>query len=124
MLANHGYRRPVDAEWIRAIEEQARGTADERIRELEGFIEAIGHADWCASIDGQDCECGYAELAIPDGSKPPCSGCGGRRWANDENWTPDDPRTWDGKRSKGDGLIPCGFCNEGGWDAPLVEPVA
>lgn len=43
-----------------------------------------------------------------------CS-CKGRRWVNDENWTPADPR-WRGKRSQGDGLIPCGFCNEGGWN--------
>lgn len=47
-----------------------------------------------------------------------CSGCGGRRWVEDENWQPDDPRTWKGERSHGDGLIPCGFCNEAGWDTP------
>ncbi len=54
----------------------------------------------------------------------PCSGCKGRRWAEDENWQPSDPRTWDGSRSHGDGLIPCGFCNEGGWDTPDFAPDA
>jgi hypothetical protein len=49
-----------------------------------------------------------------------CS-CGGRRWVDDENWAPEYwamatmPR-----REPGDGLIPCGGCNFGGWD---VEPV-
>lgn len=36
----------------------------------------------------------------------------------DEGWSPEDPRIWRGERSPGDGLIPCGFCNLGGWDAP------
>jgi hypothetical protein len=49
----------------------------------------------------------------------PCSGCGGTRWSEDENWSPAYPESWDGSRSPGDGLIPCGFCNEGGWNVPV-----
>jgi hypothetical protein len=49
-----------------------------------------------------------------------CS-CGGRRWVEDENWQPED---WerDRGREEGSGLIPCGGCNEGGWNTP-VGPV-
>lgn len=50
-------------------------------------------------------------------SSASCS-CGGRRWVNDENWE-GDGRT---ERTKHDGLIPCGFCNEGGWDTPDFAP--
>lgn len=49
-----------------------------------------------------------------------CS-CGGRRWVEDENW---EPEYWamatKPRREPGDGLIPCGNCNHGGWD---VDPV-
>lgn len=48
-----------------------------------------------------------------------CS-CGGRRWVEDANWSPPYPELWRGERSPGEGLIPCGNCNHGGWD---VEPV-
>lgn len=48
-----------------------------------------------------------------------CS-CGGRRWVEDKNWSPEYPELWRGERSPGDGLVPCGNCNFGGWD---VEPV-
>ena len=50
-----------------------------------------------------------------------CS-CGGRRWVEDANWSPQYPELWKGERSPGDGLIPCGNCNEGGWDVDPVEP--
>lgn len=50
-----------------------------------------------------------------------CEGCAGRRWVDDQNWSPDDPVTWHGERAPGDGLIPCGFCNHGGWDVPVGE---
>jgi len=79
------------------------------------------------------CECGCTNrtafgnrctICGPGPCRRKCSGCGGRRWSEDENWTPDDPRTWKGERSHGDGLIPCGFCNEGGWDTPDYEPEA
>lgn len=53
-----------------------------------------------------------------------CAGCRGRRWVNDENWQPDYPKTWKGERYRGDGLIPCGSCNEGGWDVAVGQPVA
>lgn len=61
-----------------------------------------------------------SEEAAPAAPERPCSGCGGRRWADDENWQPSDPRSWDGTRREADGLIPCGFCNEGGWDTPAA----
>jgi hypothetical protein len=48
----------------------------------------------------------------------PCS-CGGRRWVDDENWQPDHPSV---PRVRGDGLIPCGFCNFAGWDTPENAP--
>ncbi|EOD66883.1 hypothetical protein [Amycolatopsis vancoresmycina] len=47
--------------------------------------------------------------------------CGGRRWVNDENWSPAYPELWRGERSPGDGLVPCGNCNFGGWDVDPVE---
>ena len=53
----------------------------------------------------------------------PCS-CAGRRWVNDENWSPSYPESWDGTRSRGDGLIPCGSCNPGGWDVEPGAPMA
>jgi hypothetical protein len=43
-----------------------------------------------------------------------CVYCKGRRWVNDENWQPDDPR--DPRRSPHDGLLPCDGCNFAGWD--------
>jgi hypothetical protein len=63
-----------------------------------------------------------ATPASPPPPSEPCSGCGGRRWSNDENWQPTFPETWRGERSHGDGLIPCGFCNEAGWDTPDWAP--
>lgn len=50
----------------------------------------------------------------------PCScttGEGGAGWVVDEGWSPEfyamgDPRT------PHEGLVPCGFCNHGGWDHP------
>lgn len=53
----------------------------------------------------------------PVESPEPCS-CGGRRWVEDENWQPEDYERARG-RSPGSGLIPCGFCNEGGWHVPV-----
>jgi hypothetical protein len=46
-----------------------------------------------------------------------CS-CGGRRWVDDENW---QPELWEMQRGREpeSGLIPCGGCNEGGWDVPM-----
>jgi predicted RNA binding protein YcfA (HicA-like mRNA interferase family) len=46
-----------------------------------------------------------------------CS-CGGRRWVDDENWQPEQWEFQRGRR-RGSGLIPCGNCNHGGWDAPV-----
>lgn len=52
----------------------------------------------------------------------PCS-CGGRRWVQDEGWAPDylgiGTRQ---ERTEGDGLVPCGFCNHGGWDTEQHAP--
>jgi hypothetical protein len=57
-----------------------------------------------------------ADRALTEATCP----CGGRRWVDDENWQPDywamevQPR-----REPRAGLIPCGNCNEGGWDVPV-----
>lgn len=48
----------------------------------------------------------------------PCS-CGGKRWVDDENWSPPFRTIGAYERTPHDGLIPCGFCNEGGWNAPV-----
>lgn len=50
-----------------------------------------------------------------------CVYCKGRRWTDDQNWTPDYPETWRGEREPHNGLVPCGGCNQGGWDVPVVE---
>lgn len=62
---------------------------------------------------------------VDDGICPtcdPCS-CGGVRWVEDEGWSPDG---WKIRarieRTPGDGLIPCGFCNHGGWDIDPMPP--
>lgn len=51
-----------------------------------------------------------------------CPFCRGSRWTNDENWEPEQP--WDGSRHPADGLIPCGHCNQGGWDVEVGERAA
>ena len=61
-------------------------------------------------------------LATDTARPGPCVYCHDTRWTNDENWTPDDPKTWRGERSPGDGLIPCGGCNFAGWDTPVATP--
>lgn len=47
--------------------------------------------------------------------------CGGKRWVDDENWQPDEDEMRRG-REPHSGLIPCGFCNEGGWGTPVGGP--
>ncbi|MGE0841191.1 hypothetical protein [Pseudonocardia sp.] len=42
-----------------------------------------------------------------------CS-CGGDRWVDDQNWEP--AFRGDRRQPGGPGRLPCGFCNEGGWD--------
>lgn len=44
--------------------------------------------------------------------------CEGKRWVDDENWQPDQYEMRWG-REPHSGLIPCGFCNPGGWDTPV-----
>jgi hypothetical protein len=62
-----------------------------------------------------------AALAGDQPAVEPCH-CGGRRWVEDKNWSPQYPELWKGERSPGDGLVPCGSCNFGGWDVDPVEP--
>ncbi len=58
-----------------------------------------------------------AEVALTLATCP----CEGRRWSEDENWQPDHHGIRGPiLREPGNGLIPCGFCNEGGWN---VEPM-
>lgn len=45
----------------------------------------------------------------------PCTCNGG--WSVDENYQPEDYEASEPLRPE-KGLIPCGFCNHGGWDAP------
>jgi protein gp37 len=47
--------------------------------------------------------------------------CNRRRWVDDQNWSPEYPKEWRGERSPGDGRIPCGFCNHGGWDEEDID---
>lgn len=57
-------------------------------------------------------ETGRTEPVIMDPEER-CS-CGGRRWVDDENWLREPGQ----ERTEHDGLIPCGFCNESGWNTP------
>lgn len=58
-----------------------------------------------------------AERALTEAT---CS-CGGRRWVEDENWQPEEwAMATKPRREPGEGLIPCGGCNFGGWN---VDPV-
>jgi hypothetical protein len=63
-----------------------------------------------------------ALIAAHDAASPapatgdaPCSCNGG--WVEDQNFQPEDYERND-PLQPGKGLIPCGFCNHGGWDAP------
>lgn len=48
-----------------------------------------------------------------------CS-CEGRRWVDDEGWSPPDwAMAVKPVREPGNGLIPCGRCNHGGWNVPV-----
>lgn len=57
---------------------------------------------------------------LTDTCRRRCS-CGDTGWVEDEGWQPDDPRSWRGERSEGDGLVPCGFC--GDWNLGPEEHV-
>lgn len=51
-----------------------------------------------------------------------CS-CGGKRWVDNEGWSPPDwAMAVKPVREPGDGLIPCGNCNFGGWKLPVGSP--
>lgn len=47
-----------------------------------------------------------------------CSCKGG--WVEDEGWSPEyrEQALASYQKTPGDGIVPCGFCNHGGWDAP------
>lgn len=44
-----------------------------------------------------------------------CRTCLRTGYVDDQNWSPEHPELWRGERSPGDGRVPCGACNEGGW---------
>lgn len=54
-----------------------------------------------------------AVLETVEDESRPCP-CGGTRWTDDENWSPEFPG--DRPQPGGPGRLPCGFCNHGGWD--------
>ena len=81
------------------------------------------HVDFAAGdvTHRSDCvECGT--MLVDDLRCPacdPCS-CGGRRWVNDEGWSPHYyPAP---ERLPGNGLVPCGFCSD--WDDFPSPPYA
>ncbi|HEU5108825.1 MAG TPA: hypothetical protein VFT95_09735 [Micromonosporaceae bacterium] len=50
-----------------------------------------------------------------------CS-CGGKRWVDDEGWSPPDwAMAVKPVREPGRGLLPCGNCNHGGWNVPVGD---
>lgn len=62
-----------------------------------------------------------AEVAELRGQREPGSACicnGG--WSVDENYQPEDYEAGEPLRPE-KGLIPCGLCNHGGWDAPWPQ---
>jgi hypothetical protein len=71
----------------------------------------------CSANADPDTTADHAWAAVTEAlahNRKPCS-CGDTGWVDDENWSPEYPREWDGRREPGDGRIPCGFCNHGGW---------
>lgn len=82
------------------------------IRQALGLPEG---ASWHAVVGAA------AHLVEPAGPEGPCSTCHGG-WTVDENWSPESPGEWDGSRSPGDGVIPCGFCSQGEWTRPWPPP--
>lgn len=59
---------------------------------------------------------------LSDASPLATCSCKGKRWVEDENW---QPELWEMQRGRipASGLLPCGFCNEGGWDTPVASPL-
>jgi len=94
-----------------------RGIAGELWHAASGSPEHPAAPRWYHDAEATDCWETETRCA-GHASGETCPGCHGRRWADDENWQPDDPRH---VRTPGDGLIPCGFCNFAGWDTPLVS---
>lgn len=89
------------------------GTTLTGIASLLDFDDSLLMEDACEAVELHEER--IRELL---GEQRTCS-CDGRRWVDDENWQPDQDQLRRG-RQPADGLIPCGFCNEGGWD---VDPV-
>jgi hypothetical protein len=70
-----------------------------------------------ALLTGLERAADYGRAAEGALTEATCS-CGGKRWVDDENW---QPERWELERGREpeSGLLPCGFCNEGGWDTPV-----
>lgn len=73
----------------------------------------IHEVQWGAHVltwhhESGDVTCEAAPVAEPVSG---CS-CGGTGWVDDEGWQPEFHNRQ--RRTEGDGLIPCGFCNHGG----------
>lgn len=81
---------------------------------LKGVPDLLKQIDAQAQrIREQDAE--LAELRGQHEPAKPCSCNGG--WSVDENYQPEDYEAGQPLRPE-KGLIPCGLCNHGGWDAP------
>lgn len=116
-------RRPVDA--LDAPAGHDSGTGEVTVPDgAFGLICSIhGMIGMCAdNTNGRtDSIRIWTEHAEDHGALEPCGSCGGTSWVDDENWSPDPDDIRDRvpiTRTPGNGRIPCGSCNHGGWEEP------
>jgi hypothetical protein len=78
-------------------------------------------------VSGEQMEPALAErlAAVIKAAQPhQCRFCNGEEWVEDENWSPEDWQIRAGvQRTEYDGLIPCGWCDEGMRTDPLNRDV-
>jgi hypothetical protein len=77
-----------------------------------------GGQRWLAPAEARDRAAQLLAVADAVERTPPgrCRCCTGG-WVADQNWQPEEHERGN-ERAPGSGLIPCGACNHGGWDAP------
>lgn len=103
----------------RKLTDQRRRTRDAMAVEADLWNQFVAAGVAHAHQFGPDGHCvapACAASPSPVETQPETCTCNGG-WVEDQNWSPEHPGEWDGRRSPEDGLIPCGHCNEGGWDA-------